>query len=77
MYAMAHVLIIAMALATMAIVLMILGQAIGQFDGILKIVLRSPKDEPDPEPVRLRVLTPAAMAAAIVALSLFIAFLTR
>lgn len=73
---MAHVLIIAIALVTMAIVLMILRQAIGQFDNILKIALRSPK-EPDPEPVRSRVLTPAAMAAAIVVLSLLIAFLTR
>jgi hypothetical protein len=72
-----RVLIIIMALAIVAIVLITLGQAIGQFDGVLKTMLRSPKDEPDPEPVRLRVIAPAAVAAAIAALFLLIAFLTR
>ena len=72
-----RVLIIIMALGIVAIVLMIHGQAIGQFDSVLKAVLRTPKDEPDPEPVRLRVIAPAAVAAAIAALSLLIAFLTR
>ena len=71
-----RVLIIIMALVIMAIVLMIHGQAIGQFDSVLKAVLRPPKDEPDPEPVRLRVIATAAMAAAIAALSLLFAFLT-
>jgi hypothetical protein len=42
-------LIIVMALAVVAIVLMIPGQAIGQFNSVLKAVL-TPKD--DPEPVR-------------------------
>jgi hypothetical protein len=70
------VLITIMALAIVAIVLMILGQAIGQFDSVLKTVLRPPKDEPDPEPVRLRVIAPAAVAAAIAVLSLFLLFLT-
>ena len=69
--------IIIMALAIVAIVLMIHGQAIGQFDSVLKAALRPPKDEPDPELVRLRVIAPAAGAAAIAALSLLIAFLTR
>jgi hypothetical protein len=69
--------IIIMALAIVAIVLMIHGQAIGQFDSVLKAVLRPPKDEPDPEPVRLRVIAAATVAAAITALSLLIAFLTR
>ena len=72
-----RVLIIIMALAIVAIVLITLGQAIGQFDDVLKTMLRSPKDEPDPEPVRLRVIAPAAVAAAIAALFLLIAFLTR
>ncbi len=72
-----RVLIIIMALGIVAIVLMIHGQAIGQFDSVLKAVLRPPTDEPDPEPVRLRVIAPAAVAAAIAALSLLIAFLTR
>ena len=72
-----RVLIIIMALGIVAIVLMIHGQAIGQFDSVLKAVLRPPKDEPDPEPVRLRVIAPAAVAAAIAALSLLFAFLTR
>ena len=62
--------IIIMALAIVAIVLMIHGQAIGQIDSVLKAALRPPKDEPDPEPVRLRVIAPAAGAAAIAALSL-------
>jgi hypothetical protein len=72
-----RVLIAITALAIVAIVLMILGQAIGQFDSVLKTGLRPPKDEPDPEPVRLRVIAPAAVAAAIAALSLLLAFLTR
>ena len=72
-----RVLIIIMALGIVAIVLMIHGQAIGQFDSVLKAVLRPPKDAPDPEPVRLRVIAPAAVAAAIAALSLLITFLTR
>jgi Na+-transporting methylmalonyl-CoA/oxaloacetate decarboxylase gamma subunit len=72
-----RVLITIMGLAIVAIALMILGQAMGQFDSVLKTVLRPPKDEPDPEPVRLRVIAPAAVAAAIAALSLLIAFLTR
>jgi|GEM_PF-3040987 hypothetical protein len=72
-----RVLIIIMALGIVAIVLMIHGQAIGQFDSVLKAVLRPPKDEPDPEPVRLWVIAPAAVAAAIAALSLLITFLTR
>jgi len=72
-----RVLIIIMALAIVAIVLTIHGQAIGQFDSVLKAVLRPPKDEPDPEPVRLRVTAHAAVAAAIAALSLLIVFLTR
>jgi hypothetical protein len=67
-------LIIVMVLAVVAIVLMIHGQAIGQFDSVLKAVL-TPKD--DPEPVRLRVIAPAAVAAAVAALSLLIAFITR
>ena len=70
-----RVLIIIMALAIVAIVLLIHSQAIGQFDNVLKAILRHPKDHP--EPVRLRVIAPAAMAAAIVALSLLLAFLTR
>ena len=72
-----RVLIIIMALAIVAIALMIHGQAIGQFDSVLKAVLRPPKKEPDPEPVRLRVIAAAAVAAAIAALSLLFAFLTR
>ena len=68
-------LIIVMVLAVVAIVLMIHGQAIGQFDSVLKDVLRPPRD--DPEPVRLRIIAPAAMAVAVAALSLLIAFLTR
>jgi hypothetical protein len=72
-----RVLIIIMAFAIVAIVLMIHGQAIDQFDRVLKAVLRPPKDVPNPEPVRLRVIAPAAVAAAIAALSLLIAFLTR
>jgi len=72
-----RVLIIIMALAIVAIVLMIHGQAIGQFDSVLKAVLRPPKEEPDPEPVRLRVIAAAAVAAAIAALSLLFAFLTQ
>ena len=67
-------LIIVMVLAVVAIVLIIHGQAIGQFDSVLKAVL-TPKD--DPEPVRLRVIPPAAVAAAVAALSLLIAFITR
>jgi hypothetical protein len=51
---------------------MILGEAIGQFDSVLKTVLRPPKDEPDPEPVRLRVTGPAAVAAAIAVVSLLL-----
>jgi hypothetical protein len=72
-----RVLIVIMALAIVAIVLLIHGQAIDQFDTVLKAVLRPPKDEPNPEPVRLRVIAPAAVVAAIAALSLLIAFLTR
>jgi len=48
-----RVLIIIMALGIVAIVLMIHGQAIGQFDSVLKAVLGPPKDKPDPEPVRI------------------------
>jgi hypothetical protein len=70
-----RVLIIAMALAIVTIVLMVLGQAIGQFNSVLKTVLHPPKDKPDPEPARLRVIAPAAVVAAIVASSLLIAFL--
>ena len=69
-----RMLIIIMALGILAIVLTI--QAFGQFDSILKGVLRSPKDEPDPEPVSLRVIAHAAVAAAIAVLCLLIAFLT-
>ena len=71
-----HVLIIIMALAIVAIVLMIHSQAIGQFDSVLKAVLRPPKDEPAPEPVRLRVIGAAAVVAAITTLSFLITFLT-
>jgi hypothetical protein len=69
-----RILIIIMAPAIVAIVLMIHGQAIGQFDSVLKAALRAPKD--DPEPVRLRVIAPIAMAAAIAAFSVLIALLT-
>jgi Na+-transporting methylmalonyl-CoA/oxaloacetate decarboxylase gamma subunit len=72
-----RVLITIMGLAIVAIVLMILGQAIGQFDSVLKTVLRPPKDEPDLEPVRLRVIAPAAVAAAFAVLFLLLLFLTR
>ena len=72
-----RVLIIIAALAIVAIVLMIHDQAIDQFDRALKAVLRPPKNEPDPEPVRLRVIAPTAVAAAIAALYLLIAVLTR
>jgi hypothetical protein len=65
-----------MVLVIVAIVLMIHDQAIGQFDSVLKAVLRPPKDELDPEPVSL-VIAAAATAAAIAALSLLFAFLTR
>jgi hypothetical protein len=68
--------IIIMAVAVVVIVLMIHGQAIGQFDNFLKTVLRVPKNEPDPEPIRLRVIAPAAVAAVIAALLFLIAFLT-
>ena len=70
-----RVLIIVMAFAVVALVLLIHSQAIGQFDNVLKAILRHPKDHP--EPVRLRVIVPTAMAAALVALSLVLAFLTR
>jgi hypothetical protein len=69
-----RVLIIIMAPAIVAVVLMILGQAFGQFDSVLKTVLRPPKDELAPEPVELRLIVPAAVAAAIAALSLLIVF---
>jgi hypothetical protein len=72
-----RVLIISMALAIVAIVLTILGQAFGQFNNVLKTVLRSTKDEAYPEPVRFRVIARAAVAAVIAALCLLIAFLTR
>ena len=72
-----RVLIIIMALAIVAIVLITLGQAIGQFDSVLKAVLHPPKDEPDPEPVGLRVIAATAVAAAIAALSVLFAFLTQ
>jgi hypothetical protein len=70
-------LIIIMALAVVVIDLMIHGQAIGQFDNVLKAVLRSPKNEPDPVSARLRVIAPAPAAAAIAALLFLIGFLTR
>ena len=69
--------LIIMALAIVAIVLITLGQAIGQFDSVLKTVFRPPKDEPYPEPVRSRVIGAAAVVAAVTALSLLVAFLTR
>jgi len=71
------IIISSLALAIVAIVLTIHSQAIGQFNSVLKAVLRAPKDEPDQDPVRLRVIAPATVAAAIAALSLLIAFLTR
>jgi hypothetical protein len=72
-----RVLVIMMALAIAAIVLITIGQAIGQFDSVLKAVLRPPKDEPYPESVRSRVNGAAAVLAAVAALSLLVAFLTR
>ena len=66
---------IATALAIVMIVLIVLRQAIGQFDIVLKTVLRTQEDESDSEPVSLRP-APAVVVAAIVALSLLIAFLT-
>ena len=72
-----RVLIIIMALGIVAIVLMIVGQAFGQFDSVLKTVLRPPNDDADPEPVELRLIAPFAVAAAIAALALVIALLAR
>lgn len=69
-----HVLIIIMALAIVAILLMILGQAFGQFNSVLKTVLRPLKGEAEPEAVQLRLIAPAAVAVAIAALSLLIVF---
>jgi hypothetical protein len=46
-----RVLTIAMDLAIVALVLIVVSQAIGQFDSVLKTVLRPPKDEPVPESV--------------------------
>lgn len=69
-----HVLIITMALAIVAILLMILGQAFGQFDSVLKTVLRPPRGEAKPEAVQLRLIAPAAVAVAIAALSVLIVF---
>jgi hypothetical protein len=66
-----------MALAIVTFVLITLGQAIDQFDRVLKTVLRTPKDAPDPEPLRLRVIARAALAAAIAAIFLLVAFLAR
>jgi hypothetical protein len=70
-----RVLIIILALAFVALVLMIHNQAIDQLNRALKAALHPPKDELDPEPVRLRVIAPAAVGAAIAALSLLSAFL--
>jgi len=72
-----HVLLIIMSLAVVAVVLISLGHAIGQFDSVLKTVLRPPKDEPYPQRVRLRVTGAVVVAAAIAALSVVIALLTR
>ena len=72
-----RVLIITMALAVVAIILMIVGQAFRQFDSVLKTVLRPPNDDADPEPVELRLIAPFAVGAAIAALALLIALLTR
>lgn len=71
-----RVLIIIMALAIVAIVLMIVGQAFGQFDSVLKTVLRPPNDDAVPASVELRLIAPFAVAAAIAALVL-IAVLAR
>jgi len=71
------VILVIMALAIVTFVLITLGQAIDQFDRVLKTVLRTPKDEPDPEPLRLRVIAHIALAAAIAAIFLSVAFLTR
>jgi hypothetical protein len=67
-----RLLIIIMALAVAAMVLMILGQAFGQFDRVLKTVLRPPKERSGPEPAELRLIAPAALAAVIAALSLLL-----
>jgi len=71
------VILVIMALAIVTFVLITLSQAIDQFDRVLKNVLRTPKDAPHPEPLRLRVIAPAALAAAIVVIFLLVAFLTR
>jgi hypothetical protein len=70
-----HVLAVAVAVAFMMIVLMVLGQAIGQFDNVLKTVLRPKKAGSERQPVKVWVLAPAAVVVAIGILSLLIAFL--
>ena len=72
-----RLLLIIMSIIAVAIVLMILGQALNQFDSVLRTVLRSPQEEPDPEPVRLRVIAPVAFMVAIAALSIVLALLAR
>jgi hypothetical protein len=63
-----RVVIIIMALAVAMIVLMIL--SVGQFNNVLKTVLRAPEDKVDAKPVRLtsRLLVLGAVAAVIAAL---------
>ena len=70
-----RVLTIAMDLAIVALVLIVVSQAIGQFDSVLKTVLRPAKDEPVPESVSQWALAPAAVAVAIVALFILTALL--
>jgi hypothetical protein len=70
-----HVLAVAIAIAIVTIVLMVLGQAIGQFDNVLKTVLRPQKKGSDQNPVKVWLLTPAAVVVAIGILVLLIAFL--
>jgi heme/copper-type cytochrome/quinol oxidase subunit 1 len=70
-----HVFAVAIALAIATIVLIVLGQAIGQFNNVLKTVLRSQKEGSDRNPVKVWLLTPTAVVIAIGTLSLLAALL--
>jgi hypothetical protein len=68
-----RVLIMIMALAIVAIILLIVGQAFGQFDSVLKTVLRPPNDDADPAPIELRLIPLFFVGGAIAALALLMA----
>jgi hypothetical protein len=70
--------VLAVAMVVLAIamsVLIVLSQAIGQFNNVLKTMLRSQKERSDRSRVKVWLLSPATVVIAVGAGSLLVAFL--